>query len=72
LGVGDIVGFAVICILSGAALGADLALPPVLLAAVIGQAVHIGKYSGTNFGIWNWATKLDMALAAGIALPLLQ
>jgi Na+/melibiose symporter-like transporter len=72
LGAGDMVGYAVICILSGAALGADLALPPALLAAVIGQAGHIGKYSGTYFGIWNWATKLNLALAAGIALPLLQ
>ena len=72
LGPGDIGGYAVICILSGAALGADLALPPALLAAVIGQAGHIGKYSGTYFGIWNWATKLNLALAAGIALPLLQ
>jgi Na+/melibiose symporter-like transporter len=72
LGAGDIVGFAVICIMSGAALGADLALPTALLAAVIGKAGHIGKYSGTYFGIWNWATKLNLALAAGIALPLLQ
>jgi len=72
LGAGESTGYAVICILSGAALGADLALPPALLAAVISQAGHIGKYSGTYFGIWNWATKLNLALAAGIALPLLQ
>jgi Na+/melibiose symporter-like transporter len=72
LGAGEVAGFAVICILSGAALGADLALPPALLAAVIGQAGHIEKYSGTYFGIWNWATKLNLALAAGIALPMLQ
>jgi Na+/melibiose symporter-like transporter len=72
LGAGEVAGYAVICILSGAALGADLALPAALLAAVIGQAGHIGKYSGTYFGIWNWATKLNLALAAGIALPLLQ
>jgi len=72
LGAGEIAGYAVICILSGAALGADLVLPPALLAVVIGKAGHIGKYSGTYFGIWNWATKLNLALAAGIALPLLQ
>lgn len=72
LGAGQIAGFSVVCILSGASLGADLALPPALLAAVIDQAGHIRKYSGTYFGIWNWATKLNLALAAGIALPLLQ
>jgi len=68
---GDTVEFAIICILSGAALGADLALPPALLAAVIGKAGHIGKHEGVYFGLWNWATKLNLALAAGIALPLL-
>lgn len=72
LGAGDITGFATICILSGAALAADLALPPALLAALIGQAKHVGKHEGAYFGLWNWATKLNLALAAGISLPLLQ
>lgn len=72
LGAGDITGFATICLLSGAALGADLALPPALLAAVIGHARHVGQHEGAYFGLWNWATKLNLALAAGISLPLLQ
>ncbi len=72
LGAGDIAAFASICILSGAALAADLALPPALLAAVIGKANHVGKHEGAYFGLWNWATKLNLALAAGISLPLLQ
>jgi Na+/melibiose symporter-like transporter len=72
LGSGAVAGFAVICILSGFALGADLALPPALLAAVIGHANGIGKHEGSYFGIWNWATKMNLALAAGISLPLLE
>ncbi len=69
---GAATAYAVICILSGFALGADLALPPALLAAVIGHAGDIGKREGAYFGIWNWATKINLALAAGISLPLLQ
>jgi GPH family glycoside/pentoside/hexuronide:cation symporter len=71
LGVGDTTAFAVICMLSGVALGADLALPPSLLADVIGRR---GRMEGTGgyFGLWTLATKLNLALAAGIALPLLE
>ena len=70
LGPGDTAAFATICVLSGLALGADLALPPSLLADVIdrdGRARPTGAY----FGLWTLATKLNLALAAGIALPLL-
>jgi glycoside/pentoside/hexuronide:cation symporter, GPH family len=70
LGPGDDVAFAIICALSGVALGADLALPPSLLADVIdrdGRARPTGAY----FGLWTLATKLNLALAAGVALPLL-
>lgn len=69
---GAMVPFAVICVLSGMALGADLALPPALLAGVIGAAGHSGQREGAYFGLWSWMTKLNLALAAGIALPLLD
>jgi GPH family glycoside/pentoside/hexuronide:cation symporter len=69
---GDMIGFGMICIVSGLALGADLALPPALLAAVIADAGHSGQREGAYFGAWNWATKINLALAAGIALPLLH
>ncbi len=72
LGSGALVGFAVICALSGMALGADLALPSALLAGVIHAAGHGGEREGAYFGLWSWITKLNLALAAGIALPLLQ
>lgn len=70
LGPGDAFAFGAICVLSGLALGADLALPPALLADVIrdhGEERRAGSY----FGLWNFAVKLNLALAAGFALPLL-
>ena len=70
LGAGDTTAFAVVCALSGLALGADLALPPSLLADVIGRDGSM-RATGAYFGLWTLATKLNLALAAGIALPLL-
>lgn len=67
LGPGDVAAFAVICCASGLALGADLALPAAL-AADLGE--RMGR-SGACFGVWNFAAKLNLALAAGLALPLL-
>jgi glycoside/pentoside/hexuronide:cation symporter, GPH family len=53
------------------ALGADLALPGALLAGLIQREGHAGRLEGAYFGWWNFATKLNLALAAGIALPML-
>jgi glycoside/pentoside/hexuronide:cation symporter, GPH family len=72
LGAGDVVAYAAVCVASGAALGADLTLPGALLAGVIQQAGHGGRSEGAYFGWWNFATKLNLALAAGLALPALQ
>jgi Na+/melibiose symporter-like transporter len=71
LGPGDIVAFAIVCAASGLALGADLALPPSILADVIGRRGTM-RGTGAYFGVWTLATKLNLALAAGIALPLLS
>jgi Na+/melibiose symporter-like transporter len=71
LGQGDVAGYLVVCVASGIALGADLALPGALLAGVIRRAGHGERLEGAYFGWWNFATKLNLALAAGIALPLL-
>jgi len=70
LGPGDTAAFATICVMSGLALGADLALPPSLLADVIGRDGR-AHATGAHFGVWTLATKLNLALAAGVALPLL-
>ncbi|QRX83941.1 MFS transporter [Glaciimonas sp. PAMC28666] len=69
---GDMLPFSLICIMSGFALGADLLLPPALLAGVIANGGHSCEKEGAYFGIWSWATKLNLALAAGISLPLLE
>ena len=71
LGAGDAFVFILICALSGLALGADLALPGALLAGVMARAGDLGQVQGAYFGWWNFATKLNLALAAGVALPLL-
>jgi Na+/melibiose symporter-like transporter len=72
VGPGDFVAFALICALSGIGLGADLALPPALLARVIGRSAHSGAHEGAYFGLWNFANKMNLALAAGLALPVLE
>ena len=68
---GDRWGYAVVVLLSGAALGPDLVMPPALLAGVIREGGHGNRLEGSYFGVWNFATKLNLALAAGLALPLL-
>ena len=71
LDAGDNSAFLVVCALSGAALGTDLAVPGALLAGVIAASGDRGRAEGAYFGWWNFATKLNLALAAGIALPVL-
>jgi Na+/melibiose symporter-like transporter len=75
LGPGDDAGFFAICLASGAALGADLVAPPALLAAVIrggnGGSAAAADPAAASFGWWNLASKLNLALAAGLGLPLL-
>ncbi len=72
LGAGDVAAFAAVCVASGVALGADLTLPGALLAGTIQRAGHGQQLEGAYFGWWNFATKLNLALAAGVSLPLLS
>jgi Na+/melibiose symporter-like transporter len=72
LGSGDSAAFMAVCALSGVALGTDLALPAALLAGSIAAHGDRGQAEGAYFGWWNFATKLNLALAAGVALPLLD
>lgn len=71
LGPGDAWWFIAICVLSGATLGADLVMPGAMLAGLMARAGDLGRAQGAYFGWWNFATKLNLALAAGLALPLL-
>ncbi len=72
LGAGQTTAFLLICALSGIALSADLTIPSALLAGVIADAGDRGQAEGAYFGWWNFATKLNLALAAGLTLPLLD
>ena len=71
LGAGDTAGFLAVCIASGVALGADLTVPGALLTGVIQRAGHADRAEGVYVGWWTCATKLNLGLAAGAALPLL-
>jgi Na+/melibiose symporter-like transporter len=70
-GAGDRIPFLVVCIATGVALGADLALPPALLADTIAKA-NAQSRTGSYFGIWAFVTKANLALAAGLALPIVS
>jgi GPH family glycoside/pentoside/hexuronide:cation symporter len=67
LGPGDTLPYFAVCIAAGAALGADLAMPPVLLASMIGA----GEATGAYYGVLTLLGKLALALS-GLALPLLS
>lgn len=72
LGAGDTWAYGLICLGSGWALGADLTVPGTLLTGVVQREGHAGHAEGAYAGWWQWATKLNLALAAGLALPALQ
>ncbi|SDX27284.1 Na+/melibiose symporter [Ruegeria halocynthiae] len=66
---GNLTGFAIICFASGAALGADMVVLPAMFSVVLTRA---GLNASAAFGIWSFAGKLGLALAAFITLPLLE
>ncbi len=74
LGPGDLAWFFAICVLTGLTLGADLTLPASMQADVIDLDTLRGgrQRTGVYFAIWGMATKLALALAVGIAFPLLE
>ena len=39
---------------------------------MIGRSGHSGAHEGAYFGLWNFANKMNLALAAGLALPVLE
>lgn len=64
---GDLIAYGIICIASGMALGAELALPPALLAEKVASRHASAQFAGLTFLL-----KSGMALAAGATLPLLE
>jgi GPH family glycoside/pentoside/hexuronide:cation symporter len=69
LGPGDWALFAVICVASGATLGADLTLLPAIFAH---RMASISPSASEGFGLWSFVSKLTLALAAVSLLPLLE
>jgi len=69
LGSGDLVAFAVICVVSGAATGADLTLLPALFAR---RMAVVAPNAAEGFGLWAFVSKLTLALAAVSVLPSLE
>lgn len=70
VGAGDGLLYGLICLASGAALGADVALPPAMLADAIPKGHR--QSTGLYFGIWVLIGKFALAVAAGVALPSLK
>ena len=73
LGPGDLLVFTWTVAFTGTTLGADMTLPTAMQADVVDvdTAEGGGGRAGLLFGIWGMATKLALALAVGIAFPLL-
>ena len=69
LGAGDTAVFAVICIASGASLGADMTLLPAIFAR---RMAHVAPDAGQAFGLWSFVSKFTLAFAAVTLLPLLD
>jgi GPH family glycoside/pentoside/hexuronide:cation symporter len=66
---GDVIPFAIICVLSGATIGADLTLLPAMFAK---RMAAISPNGGQGFGLWNLVNKFTLAFAAVVLLPLLD
>lgn len=71
---GSLYAFGAITVITGVLLGFDLALPPSIQADVVDAdtAVTGVQRSGLYFAAWGLATKLALALGAGVVFPLLS
>ena len=66
----DITSFFIICLFSGMAVGANLALPSAIIAEYIYENNH-EEYAASYYSISNFLSKFSLAIAAGTALPIL-
>ena len=69
LGPGDWPLFAVICVASGATMGADLTLLPAIFAR---RMAVISPSAAEGFGLWAFVSKFTLAFAAVLLLPALE
>ncbi len=66
---GDVWFFVVICVVSGATIGADLTLLPAMFAR---RMAELAPNGGQGFGLWATVTKFTLAFAAAVLLPVLE
>jgi len=69
LGTGDTVAFAIICVASGAAVGADLTLLPAIFAK---RMETVAPNATEGFALWGFVSKFTLAFAAIALLPVLE
>jgi len=70
LGSGDVAAYTIVCVLSGLALGADLALPAAILADHI-ALTKAQEAASRLYSIMTFVSKAALALATGLVLPVL-
>ena len=68
---GDVVAYGIICVLSGMALGADLALPPSLLADRINAHKDEGQAT-QYYALLAFIPKVAIAIASGVSFMILD
>ncbi|WP_038150341.1 MFS transporter [Thiomicrorhabdus chilensis] len=76
LDAGDLNGFLIVSLLTGLSLGVDIAMPASIQADITQEVKfennHRPPIAGLLFGIWGMLTKLTLALAVGMAFPILD
>jgi glycoside/pentoside/hexuronide:cation symporter, GPH family len=68
---GALVAFGIVCFLSGTAFGADMVLPPTIVAERINAKAHEGAAS-RYYALLAFLSKAALALATGLTLPVLD
>jgi Na+/melibiose symporter-like transporter len=73
VGQGDVIPFAIICVLTGIGVGFDLALPAAIQADVIDvdTAASGEQRSGIYFAAWSFTNKLALALGVSVTFAIL-
>ncbi|MEB3238151.1 MAG: MFS transporter [Candidatus Sericytochromatia bacterium] len=71
LGEGQVLAYGAVCVAAGLALGAEVALPPAMVANGLTQGGR-AHLAGRAFGLMGTAGKINLALASAISLPLLE
>jgi len=70
---GDSTGFLIVSILTGFSLGIDVAMPASIQSDITQEVTQKDTpATGLLFGLWGMLTKLALALAVGLAFPILD